>query len=362
MQRGASSSAISIRLPVQMTLAIAELIDVPLAPPPPEDLYFSEGRKAWIVSRYRDVLAALRSTDLAQSRPPQPASDSNPGYDRTALPRFPSSKWQGEAKHSAVSLLQGLPKQCPIDLVAGFIRPWCLTSALVLTGIDPTHAGLLAELVKRLSESDAAPRDVKLKSRAREANNELDCIFQTSSTSSCKSMFLGTAQTVPTFLASAWAALLQHPTRVKQLQDDPGLMPRATEELLRCAGPVHTLFRYATSDIDISGNKIRHGDRLILRLASANRDPLQFQNPDCLDFTRDVAGHLALSYGPHYCSGALLVRLMTAVGIGSVLAQCSDVLLSSPVEWSRGTMLVWPASLPVVLGSAPRCREAGSLQ
>ncbi len=339
-----------------MVVTTEELNNVPLAPPPPEGLYFNEGRKAWVLSRYSDVLAALRSTDLSQSRLSQPASDSKPGYDRAALPRFPTSKWQGEARRSAVSLLRRLPRRRPIDLVASFIRPWCLTSALRLTGIDPTHAGHLAELVKRLSESDAAPEDVKLKFRAREANNELDCIFQTSSTSSCKSMFLGAAQTVPTFLASAWAALLQHPTQAKELQTHNEWMPRATEELLRYAGPVHTVFRQATGNVEISGKQIQPGNRLILRLGSANRDPRHFHDPGCLDFTHDVAGHLALSSGPHYCSGALLVRLMTAVGIGSVLAQCSRVRLSSPVEWSCGTMLVWPASLPVVIDSAPLFR------
>jgi cytochrome P450 len=257
-------------------------------------------------------------------------------------------------------LLLDLSRRRAVDLFAEFIRPWCLASALALTGIDTAHTERLADLVTRLLDSDTAPDDLRLKARARGANSQLDCIFQTSTATSYKSIFLGTAQTVPTFLASAWAALLQHPTRAKELQKNPGLTPKATEELLRYAGPVHTIFRYATSDIEISGNKIGRGDRLILRLASANRDPLQFQAPDCLDFTRDVAGHVALSYGPRYCPGASLIRIMASIAIPALLSCFSEARLSSRIQWSCGTMLVWPASLPVTLGSAPPCREVGS--
>lgn len=49
--------------------------NAPLSPSAPEDLYFSEAQQAWILSRHRDVLAALRSTDLSQARPPKTSVD-----------------------------------------------------------------------------------------------------------------------------------------------------------------------------------------------------------------------------------------------------------------------------------------------
>ncbi len=334
-----------------MVVTTQELINVPLSPAAPEDLYFSEGRQAWIASQYRDVLAALRSTDLSQCRAPSQRETAEP-IIAPRLQRSPSSKWQLQARELASALLRDLPSWRRVDLLAEFIRPWCLASALALTGIDAAHSERLGELVTRLFDSDAAPDNLSLKARAREANSQLDCIFQTSNTSSYKSMFLGTAQTVPAFLASAWAALLQHPLQMTQLREHPGLMPKAAEELLRYAGPVHTVFRQAQHDVEIGGAEIRSGDRLILRLASANRDPRQFHDPERLDVRRDVAGHLALSFGAHYCSGALLVRWMTEVAIGAVLAQRSEVRLCRRMEWSCGTMLVWPSSLLVVLGRA----------
>jgi cytochrome P450 len=165
-----------------------------------------------------------------------------------------------------------------------------------------------------------------------------------------KSLFLGIAQTVPAFLASAWVALLQHPSEWRILQTHSDWIPKATEECLRYAGPVHSLFRQADRETSICGTKITTGDRLTLRLASANRDPQQFAEPDRLDIRRGAAGHLALSSGFHYCVGASLVRMMTATATQSILARYSQPKLSHPFEWSCGTMLIWPSSLPVLLG------------
>ena len=344
-----------------MVITTGPFENVPLLPSAPDDLYFSEGQKAWIASRYRDVLVALRSTDFSQIGPPRAAADPRLLQDHDeihaeiaeALPSHRISKWQIEIKRLAFALLRSLSGNCPVDLVAEFIRPWSLASALALIGIDPVHSECLANLVSCLSQSDAAPDDMTLKSRAREANNALDGIFQARGAPSYKSLFLGVAHTFPAFLGSAWAALLQHPAQAKQLQKHPGWMPQATEELLRYAGPVHTLFRHTERTTEICVKKIERGDRLILRLGSANRDPQQFRQPDHLDFTRDVAGHLALSSGPHYCVGALLVRMMTTTATQAILALYSEPQLSKPVEWSCGTMLIWPASLPVLLGNAP---------
>jgi hypothetical protein len=336
-----------------------ELFDnAPLSPASPEDLYFSEERQACIVSRYREVLTALRSTDLAQTGPPTAIANRSLRPDRekmraellTALPSFHSSEWQIQINRFASEQLQLLATDRPIDLVAQFFRPWCLASAVALTGVDPTYSEYLALLVSYLCDADAAPHDVTLKLRAREADQELDCMFQLWSASCYKSMFLGIAQTLPTFLASAWAALLQHPSQLRQLQQHPRWMPKATEELLRYAGPVHTLFRQANRDINIDGTKIEGGQRLTLRLGSANRDPRQFPEPDRLDLTRDIAGHLALSSGSHHCIGGRLVRMMTATATQVILTRYSEPRLRSPVEWSCGTMLIWPYSLPVELG------------
>jgi cytochrome P450 len=271
----------------------------------------------------------------------------------TAVLNSHISRRQVEISNLAWALLEPLLRDRPVDLVAQFIRPWCLASAVAIADLDPVHTKCLAYLVRCLSESDAAPHDVNIKSRAKEASKELDSFFLWPSPSYGKSMFLGVAQTVPYFLASAWAALLEHASEWRTLSAHPDCIPRATEELLRYAGPVHSVFRRADRETGICGTKIATGDRLILRLASANRDPEQFSEPDVLDINRGAAGHLALSSGSHYCVGAPLVRMMTAIATRAILARYSEPELTNPVEWSCGTMLIWPSRLPVLLGDAP---------
>lgn len=331
----------------------------PLFPPTPEDLYFSGSDYAWILSRYLDVSMALRSPCLSQSRPTgEPASDprvrqSHDGKTSEFSSNFLATQvpgWQIQIKSSAISLLERLSTLRPVDLVSDFVRPWCLEAALTLASIDVRHGPHLGRLIARLSESDAAPLDTDLKGQAREANRELDRFFQSRSAPNLKSLLLGVSQTLPTFLASAWVTLLEHPAALRSLQEHPTMIVKGIQELLRYAGPVHTVFRQADSDVEIAGKVIRRDDRLILRISSANRDPLQFSDPDRLDFTREVAGHLALSAGSHHCPGASIVRTLTAIATQVLIERYFSPELAGPVVWSFGTMLIWPSSIPVLLG------------
>jgi cytochrome P450 len=347
-------------------MSVEQPANTPLSPPAPQNIYFNEEQEVWIVSRHRDVLAALRSADLSQARPPKPAVEprAKPNREKscfavangwlhseifTVLLNANTSKRQIEIKGLASALLQCLLGDRQVDFVADFIRPWCLASAVALTDINPDHTERLAQLVRYLSESDAAPHNVTLRSRAKEANKELDHFFLAPRASYGKSMFLGIAQTMPYFLASAWAALLQHSSEWNTLSAHPDWIPRATEEFLRYAGPVHSVFRQADRETSVSSTGIAAGDRLILRLGSANRDPEQFAKPDVLDIRRGAAGHLALSSGSHYCVGASLVRMMTATATQAILARYLEPEFTKAVEWSEGTMLIWPSSLPVLL-------------
>src|ERR1700685_155029 len=100
-----------------MSTTTQPIVDVPLSPAAPEDVYFSQVDQAWIVSRYRDVLAALRCTGLSQARPPK-AADVNLQRVRekiqadivTALPSFPISKCQIKTEGRVSALLRRLPR------------------------------------------------------------------------------------------------------------------------------------------------------------------------------------------------------------------------------------------------------------
>jgi cytochrome P450 len=260
-------------------------------------------------------------------------------------------------KEQASWLLANLDTEWPIDLVSQFIHPWCLHSALAIACVDIRYSHYLATLVNESADTAERSDDCSINKgrQANEANSKLDLFFRTRNGQSSKSIFLGVAQTVPAFVASAWAALLDHTDQMSAMRRYPELVPQATEELLRYAGPVHTLFRQADKNIELSGQTICSGDRVILRVASANRDPEQFVEPNRLDIRREIAGHLALSAGPHSCPAGSVVRLMSRIAIECLLEVFSAIELSDSIVWSRGTTLMYPHRLPVVVQKAATC-------
>jgi hypothetical protein len=76
--------------------------------------------------------------------------------------------------------------------------------------------------------------------------------------------------------------------------------------LLRYDGPVKATFRWARGDVKMSGKTMRTGDRMVLVLASVNRDPARYPDPNRVDITRNPNPHVAFGHGIHVCLGAPL--------------------------------------------------------
>src|SRR5207244_3009019 len=104
-------------------------------------------------------------------------------------------------------------------------------------------------------------------------------------------------------------ALIRNPGEFARLRSDPHLLPGAIDELLRYTGIVRRVFRRATSNVNLGSVKISKGDLVVLMLASANRDPEQFPDPDRLDLARVATSHVALGTGRNSCVGAALIRM-----------------------------------------------------
>jgi cytochrome P450 len=83
----------------------------------------------------------------------------------------------------------------------------------------------------------------------------------------------------------------------------------AVEELLRYDGVVKAMLRWAKEDVEVGGKTIKEGDRILLSLFGANRDPAKFPEPDRLDVARHPNPHVAFGHGIHLCLGAPLARL-----------------------------------------------------
>lgn len=126
------------------------------------------------------------------------------------------------------------------------------------------------------------------------------------------SMFLLFAGHETTVVQIGWGTLhlLTNPGQWQTLRDNPELIPNAVEELLRKSIKGGSAIpRYARTDFDIEGVKIRAGELVLLDIGAANHDPAVFCAPERVDIARHDGAHLTFGYGARYCIGAPLARI-----------------------------------------------------
>jgi cytochrome P450 len=132
-------------------------------------------------------------------------------------------------------------------------------------------------------------------------------------------------ETTTSVIATGWAALLERPDQLAVLQREPALIPRAVEEFIRYDSPIQSRLRFVHDPIEIGDRTIRAGRLLLLLLGSANRDPRQFPRPDDLDVARTPNLHVGFGVGDHYCLGAGLARMETAILLQSLLEKIAGM-------------------------------------
>ncbi|AKK29469.1 cytochrome P450 [Mycobacterium sp. EPa45] len=148
-------------------------------------------------------------------------------------------------------------------------------------------------------------------------------------------LFSAGAETTRNAVAGGLLALAQHPDERRRLQDDPGLLPTAVEEIVRWTSPSPSKRRTATRNTELGGCVIRAGDKVLVWEGSANRDGSVFDSPDCFDVGRKRNPHLGFGQGVHYCLGANLARLELRVLYEELLSRFSEINVVKPVEWAR---------------------------
>ena len=256
--------------------------------------------------------------------------------------------WRAQLTPEAQTLAGSLPVEEPLDLVDGYARPLCLSLAAMVTGISRKDAGGLCELAQRVSAASAEPQDPALRAGAKSANAELRGRFHIGPAPLRDSGFVALSQTMVCLLGNAWFALVEHPKEWRLLHQH-GLTEHAIQELLRYAGLVRTLYRTATTDIDLNGFLIRKGERIILRIIAANHDPERFCSPNELDVARRDGGHLTLGAGRHLCVAAGLIHMAAVAITAPLLQRFASANLARPIDWHGGSGFRSPRSLWVRL-------------
>jgi cytochrome P450 len=164
-------------------------------------------------------------------------------------------------------------------------------------------------------------------------------------------------ETTVNLIGNGMLALLTHPEQLDWLKADPALIKTAVEEFLRYDGPVETsTHRFASEDLEIGGVQIRRGESLVVALAAADHDSGHFARPGDLDVARTDNKHLAFGHGIHYCVGAPLARIEGQIGIGTLLRRLPDLRLAVPpseLRWRPSVLIRGLVALPIAFTAQP---------
>jgi cytochrome P450 len=150
----------------------------------------------------------------------------------------------------------------------------------------------------------------------------------------CSLILFAGHETTTNLLCNAIVALDRHPAELARLRDDPSLVNRAVEEVLRYEGPIKVIIRWVVEDHDRDGRPVKAGDRVFLVQQSANRDGGTFADPDRFDIGRATQPlHVGFGRGIHACLGAQLARIEARVALPKVLERLGDIRVLGDVTW-----------------------------
>jgi cytochrome P450 family 142 subfamily A polypeptide 1 len=162
-------------------------------------------------------------------------------------------------------------------------------------------------------------------------------------------LLIGGDETTRHVLSGGVHQLLLHPEQRAILARDRVAIPTAVEEMLRWVSPIQNMARTAARDVELRGQRIREGQKVILLYPSANRDATVFPDPFRFDIGRTPNEHLAFGIGAHFCLGANLARLELRVLLEELLPRLPGLALASdePPPLRASNFISGLESLPV---------------
>ncbi|MCZ7416932.1 MULTISPECIES: cytochrome P450 family protein [unclassified Streptomyces] len=346
----------------------------------------TDGKPAWLVTRYEDVRRALADSRLALDRRHAlpgnyagfnlpPALDANllnmDPPDHTRVRRLVAKaftparveKLREPVRKLAHTLLDAVEPDGRAELIAAYAGPLPITVICDLLGVphasrpdfrawtdtlitpDPERpeaarqavGAMLRFYTGLISGKRETPGDDLLSDLIAVRDDDGDRLTEDELTSlAFLILFAGYENTVH-LIGNSVLALLDHPEALRSLRGRPDTeLADAVDELARFEGPAPlAIRRFPVEDLDVGGVTVPAGETVLLSLASANRDPERFPEPDTLQPASGGAGHLALGHGIHYCLGAALARMETGVALSVLLDRLPGLRLAVPRDTLR---------------------------
>ncbi len=365
---------------------------------------WNERYRAWIVTRYADVVRGLRDPALSSDRIAQVAGSAElkPATraamqtlsrwlvfkdppDHTRLRRLVNKSFTSRAvaniQQRIDRIVSDLLDRCaqreefdvvddiafplPAIVIAELLgapaedrdafRTWSDQISPIVFGVSDFAArrDVAADAVNALADYFSAlvrryerePAE-NLVSSLVQARDSQDALTHDEVIATCMLLLFAGHETTTNLMANGIYHLLRDRSQAAMLAEDPRLAATAVEEILRYDGPSKITARFASAPTSLGGVPIAAGDRVFLVQASANRDPSVFASPDTLDIRRDPNPHVGFGFGIHFCLGAPLARGEACTLFASIFRRFPDLELTSDrVEWepvllSRGALSV----------------------
>lgn len=150
-------------------------------------------------------------------------------------------------------------------------------------------------------------------------------------------------------IGAAVYCLARFPTEWCRLRDDPSLARNTFEEAVRFESPVQTFFRTTIRPMEITGIEIGEGQKVLMFLGAANRDPRRWQDPDRFNIARRTSGHVGFGSGIHMCVGQLVARLEGEVMLSALARKIATIEISGPVKRRYNNTLRGLERLPLTV-------------
>ena len=355
---------------------------------------YDEATDHWLVSRYRDVDGLLRDrrfgrTYLHVATHAEMGRPEDPGYlapfwhlirsgildmeppDHTRVRRLVAKAFtprmveglRGRVQAMVDRLVDDVAGGGEFDLIPAIAEPLPVAVIAELLGIPESDRHLLrpwsAEicLMYELNPSEGSGRRavrasvefseyLRRLSRERRANPTDDLISGLSHVvdqgdrltedeliGTCVLLLNAGHEATVNVTGNGWWALFRNPDQLAMLRQDPAVVPRAVEELMRYDTPLQMFERWVLQDFELHGVRIPKGAELGLLFGAANHDPSVFDRPDELDLARDPNPHVTFGAGVHFCLGAPLARLELETSFGTVLRRLPRLELVAEPEW-----------------------------
>jgi cytochrome P450 len=311
------------------------------------------------MGRHRDIQPALKDWETFSSeggsgladirkpdawRPGSPIVEVDPPRHtqvRTALQRILSPQviraWREDFEREAERLVVELVARGRIDGVEDLAETYVATTfpdALGLRDSPERRANLF--LLGELNFDGQGPRNARYEETQRRADLIMDWynasmrrdallpggfglkIYEASDAGQIdpdiapllvRSFLRGGLDTTSSSISAALWYLARDPAQYALLREDPTRARAALEEAMRLETPIQSACRQTTREVTIDGTVVPHDSKILMLLASANRDPDCWERPDDFDLTRATLGHVALGNGVHMCIGQMIARL-----------------------------------------------------